>query len=378
MTDPIPWLDLTRQYVELRPQLLPVLDELMRRGNFILGPYVERFEQDFARYVGARHCVGLNSGTSALQLALLACGVGSGDEVITVSATWISTSWAISYVGAVPIYVDVEPATFCMDPEQVEWAITPQTKAIVPVHLYGQPADMPAICAVAERHGLPVIEDACQAHATTLGGRHVGTFGRVGCFSFYPGKNLGAYGEAGAIVTDDAPLAQRVRRLRDHAQVSRHVHAEIGYNMRMEGMQGAVLGVKLPHLPRWTEARRQIARIYEDGLAGVEDLHLPCERPGARYNYHIYPLCSERREALREHLARWGVATAVHYPTPVHLQPAYHHLGYRPGDLPVTEALCRSQVTLPMFPELTEAEARRVVEAVVAWAEGEATGRAAA
>lgn len=368
MRETIPWLDLTRQYSGLRSVVLPALDELMARGHFILGPHVEQFEHHFAQALGARHCVGLNSGTSALHLSLLACGVGPEDEVITVAATWISTSWAISYVGARPVFVDIDSASYCMDPGQVEAAITPRTRAILPVHLYGHATDMTSLCAIADRHGLPIIEDACQAHAATLHDRSLGTFGRIGCFSFYPGKNLGAFGEAGAIVTDDGAVADRIRRLRDHAQVQRHVHAEIGFNMRMEGIQGAVLGLKLPHLPAWTAARRRIAGRYEAALGRFSGLRLPREQPSAQCNRHLYPLCCEHRDELREFLARYHIQTAVHYPTPVHLQPAYQHLGYRTGDLPVTEGLCRAEITLPVFPELTDAEVERVIQAVSAWA----------
>lgn len=364
MNDPIPWLDLTRQYRRLQPNLLPVLDELMARGGSILGPAVERFETDFARFVGARHCIGVNSGTTANQLSLLGCGVGPGDEVITVSAAWNSTCRAIRHVGAVPVFVDIELDSYCMDPERIEEAITPRTKAILPVHLYGHPANMTAINAIAEEHGLAVIEDACQAHAATLHGKQAGTFGRAGCFSFYPGKNLSGYGEAGAIVTDDDELAQRVRRLRDHAG--------IGFNARMEGFQGAVLNVKLPHLADWTAARRRLAQQYSDGLVGIGSLRLPDEAPGVRHSWNIYALCTDDRDAFRAHLARHGIQTAMHYPAPVHLQPAYRSLGYRPGELPVAERLCRSQVSLPIFPELTDAEANRLIAAVRAWVEVQA------
>jgi dTDP-4-amino-4,6-dideoxygalactose transaminase len=362
--DLIPWLDLKRQYRALRLELLDTLDELLEQGSFILGPFVERFEAEFARFVGAAHCVGVNSGTSALHLALLACGVGPGDEVLTTPATWISTCWAISYVGAWPVFVDIEPDTYCLDPDALERAITSRTKAIVPVHLYGQPAAMPAINAVAARYGLAVIEDACQAHGAALHGRRLGTYGQVGCFSFYPAKNLGAFGEAGALVTDDAALAERLRRLRNHAQTRRHVHDELGFNMRMEGIQGAVLSVKLKHLSAWTEARRRIARQYDDAFGDLPGVTVPAERPGALHNRHIYALCCHQRAALREHLAHQGIQSAVHYPRPVHLQPAYHHLGYEAGDFPVAEALCRSQLTLPLFPELTESEIERVCQAV--------------
>ena len=367
-TETVPWLDLSRQYQLLRPEILQTLDQLMGQGSFILGPYVRQFELNFARFLGARHCVGLNSGTSALQLALIACGVGPGDEVITVPATWISTSWAISYVGARPVYVDIDPATYCMDPQRLEAAITPRTRAILPVHLYGQPADMTAINAVAERHGLVVIEDACQAHGASLGGRRAGTFGRVGCFSFYPGKNLGAFGEAGCIVTDDDAVAERIRQLRDHAQASRHVHVEIGYNMRMEGIQAAVLNIKLKHLEPWTERRRQLAQQYDAAWSSIPGLKTPAEGGGTRHARHIYALRCDRRTNLQDYLGRLGILTTVHYPTPLHLQPAYQHLGYRVGDFPETEALFQSQLTMPLFPELTDAEVSRVIEAVRSWA----------
>lgn len=365
----IPWLDLTRQYETLRGELEQVLAELMAKGSFILGPYVERFEADFARFVGAKHCVGLNNGTSALHLALLASGVQPGDEIITTPATWISTCWAISYVGAKPVFVDIDPKTCGLDPSLVESAITPRTRAILPVHLYGQAADVVSLVEIADRHGLTVIEDACQAHASTLAGKQLGTFGKAGCFSFYPGKNLGAYGEAGALVTDDNTLAARVRKLRDHAQVSRHVHDEIGFNMRMEGIQGAVLGVKLKRLAEWTNARRTIGRLYTSRFRGLTGLKVWNEPSETTYNRHIFPLCCDQREELRQHLSVRGVQTAIHYPTPVHLQPAYAYLGYREGDFPESEQLCRTQITLPMFPELTGQEAEQVANAVVEWAE---------
>ncbi len=377
-TDTVAWMDLTRQYRSLRDEMLGVLDDCMACGAFILGPYVERFEAEFARWVGARHCVGLNSGTSALHLALLACGVAPGDEVITVPATWISTTWAVSYAGARPVYVDIDPATYGMDPERIEAAITPRTRAILPVHLYGQPCDMTEILRIADRHGVVVIEDAAQAHGATLGGRYAGTFGRAGCFSFYPGKNLGAYGESGAVVTDDDQLAARIRRLRDHAQLSRHVHNELGYNMRMEGVQGAVLGVKLPHLSGWIAARRGVAERYQAAWRGLDGLKLPAVRPGAAHAWHIYALCCEDRGDLARYAAEHGVQTSVHYPTPVHLQPAYEHLGYRRGDFPVSEWLFGAELTMPLYPELTDEEVCRVIDVVCQWSAARAPAGCAA
>lgn len=367
--DPVPWFDLTRQYQQLRGEIHAALEQVFATGGLILGPAVERFETDFAAYVGTRCCVGLNSGTSALHLALLACNVGPGDEVITTPATWISTAWAISYVGARPVCVDIEPDLYCLDASRVEAAITPRTKAILPVHLYGQASDVTRLDTIATKHGLVLIEDACQAHGAIFHGRRLGSFGRVSCFSFYPGKNLGAYGEAGAVVTDDASIAERIRNLRNHAQLSRHVHNEIGFNMRMEGVQGAILAVKLRYLDDWLTARRRIARRYSAAWAGLSGVHLPAVRPGSEHGWHIYAVRVAQRERFQAHLATYGLQTTVHYPTPVHLQPAYAHLGHRPGAFPIAEELCRTQVTLPLFPEMTSAEVERVIAAVGSWAE---------
>jgi dTDP-4-amino-4,6-dideoxygalactose transaminase len=364
----IPWLDLTRQCQQLKDTIGAVFGEVIAKGSFILGPFVDSFENEFARYVGSKHCVGLNSGTSALQLALLACAVGPGDEVITVPASWISTCWAISYVGARPVFVDIDPQTRGMNPELVEQAIGTRTRAILPVHLYGQPVDIAALQTIADRHGLALIEDACQAHGAFWNGRHMGTFGRAGCFSFYPGKNLGAFGEAGAVVTDDSALAAHVRRLRDHAQSSRHVHDEIGFNMRMEGIQGAVLGVKLPHLSRWSEARRHICQRYTAAWEGLPGLHVPVSRTGAVPGCHIYGLRCSERQSLQDYLAARNIQTSTHYPTPIHMQPAYRHLGYREGDFPEAEALFREVVTMPLFPELRDDEVTHVIAAVRDWA----------
>jgi len=374
----VPWFDLTRQYRELRQEVQQAVEEVLSAGNFILGPSVERFEQEFAAYLGAKHCVGLNSGTSALHLALLTCDVGAGDEVITTPATWISTSWAISYVGARPVFVDIEPDTYCLDADKVEAAITHRTKAILPVHLYGQAADVQRLEAIAAKRGLALIEDACQAHGARFHGRRLGTFGRLSCFSFYPGKNLGAYGEAGAVVTDDARLAERIRNLRNHAQPARHNHTEIGFNMRMEGLQGAILSVKLRHLERWLAARRQIAQRYSAAWAGLAGLHVPGVRPGSEHAWHIYALRVDGRDGFQSMLASRGIQSTVHYPTPVHLQPAYAHLDYRAGDFPIAEALSRTQVTMPLFPEMTGAEVEHVIATVRAWTAARNADRAAA
>jgi dTDP-4-amino-4,6-dideoxygalactose transaminase len=354
----VPFLDLPAQQAAIRDELRAALDAVIDGANFVLGPAVDDFERRFAAYLGVHHCVGVNNGTSALHLALLACGIGPGDEVITTPHTWISTSWAISYVGATPVYADIDPTTFNLDPAQVERRITAKTKALLPVHLYGQSADLGALARVAERHGLLLIEDAAQAHGARWQGRRVGSFGRAACFSFYPGKNLGAFGEGGAVVTDDDRLAEHVRRLRDHGQQSRHHHVDLGYNMRMEGVQGAVLAVKLRHLDTWNAARARHARRYHEQLAGTPQLLLPAEGTAGSHVWHLFVvrLPGAARDEVRAGLAAAGVATAIHYPTLVPFQPAYAYLGHRPGDFPVAEAVAASCLSLPMFPELTEAQ----------------------
>jgi dTDP-4-amino-4,6-dideoxygalactose transaminase len=362
----VPFLDLGEHHRRLALEIYAAIDEVISRSQFILGPAVERFEAAFAQYVGVEHCVGLNNGTSALQLALQACDIGPGDEVITTPHTWISTTWAISYVGATPVYVDVDPATYTLDPALVERAITPRTKAILPVHLYGQACDMGELTRISEKHGLVLIEDTAQAHGARYQGRCVGSFGRVGCFSFYPGKNLGAFGEGGAIVTDDAAVAARVRRLRDHAQDGRHHHVELGYNARMEGVQGAVLDVKLRHLEGWNAARRRHAGQLDKLLAGVSGLRLPTAADSASHVWHLYVVLLEGvdRAGLMKQLGERGVATAIHYPTLVPFQPAYAHLGYRRGDFPVAEDVAGRCLSLPMYPELTDQQIEHVAQSV--------------
>ena len=362
----VPFLDLDEQNRRIAPAWKAALEGVTTRSQFILGPAVERFEAAFAEYVGVAHCVGLNNGTSALQLALQASDIGPGDEVVTTPHTWISTSWAISYVGAKPVYVDIDPTTFTLNPALVERAITPRTKAILPVHLYGQACDLSRLMQLAEQHGLILIEDAAQAHGAKHQGRNVGSFGRVGCFSFYPGKNLGAFGEAGAIVTDDDAIAARVRRLRDHAQNGRHHHVEIGYNARMEGIQGAVLGAKLPYLDNWNADRRRHAAHLNLLLANIPGLRVPLLPDAEGHVWHLYVVLLDGvdRATLMKRLAERGVATSIHYPTPVPLQPAYTHLGYRRGDFPVAEDVTSRCLSLPMFPELTDEQLNYVAETI--------------
>jgi dTDP-4-amino-4,6-dideoxygalactose transaminase len=360
---PVPFLDLRAQYEGLRDEMARALQEVADSGTYVLGPKVKAFEDDFAVFVGAKHCVGVNSGTSALHLALICAGVRPGDEVITVPMTFIATSWAVSYAGATPVYVDVDPVTYTMDIEQVEHRITPKTKAILPVHLYGQPADLGPLLEVGRRHGVPVIEDAAQAHGARYQDGGAGTLGQTGCFSFYPGKNLGAYGEAGAVVTDDDAIAARLRALRDHAQEQRYHHNEIGFNYRMDAMQGAILGIKLKHLAGWTEGRRRVAERYHDLLAGLP-LQLPTEAPGRYHVWHLFVALHPERDRVRRELEARGVQTGLHYPIPLHLQKAYAHLGYREGDFPVSERVGRECLSLPMFAELTEQQQDAVVEAL--------------
>ena len=308
--------------------------------------------------------MGLNSGTSAVQVALICAGVQPGDEVITTPFTWISTCWAISYIGAVPVFVDIDPQTYCLDAAQIEQAITAKTKAVMPVHLYGHPADMEPIVKLAREFNLAVIEDAAQAHGACYQRRTCGSLGDVAAFSFYPGKNLGAFGEAGAVVTDNAEWADRARALRDHAQEGRHNHAELGFNFRMDGIQAAVLSVKLRRLDQWNGHRRRVAGWYEQQLRDVSGVFPPTPTEWAEPVWHIYAAQHHERDALRAHLNEHDIQSGVHYPKPIHLQPAYAHLGYRKGTFPEAEALARRQLSLPMFPDMTEAQVTRVAEAI--------------
>jgi len=356
-------MDLKAQFRASRDEVLPAMEEVAADAAFILGQRVAEFEEAFAAYTGADHCVAVNSGTSALHLALLAAGVGPGDEVITVPMTFVATSWAISYCGATPAFVDVDPVTATMDPTQVEAKITPRTKAILPVHLYGQPADLGSLAHIGRRHGIPVIEDACQAHGAAYRGHPVGSIGQSGCFSFYPGKNLGAFGEGGAVVTNDPVRAARMRTLRDHAQPTRYVHTEIGFNYRMDGLQGAVLRIKLNHLPDWNARRCDLAVRYRDRLADLP-LGLPAIGPNCTHVWHLFVVRHPGRDRLRAALADRNIQTGLHYPTPVHLQHAYSHMGYQAGDFPVTEAIARECLSLPLFPEMTDEQQDAVVEAL--------------
>ena len=349
----VPYFDLTAQYDSLRAEIMEAIDRVCTKATFILGDEVEQFEQSFAQYCGVEHCVALNSGTSALHLALLAAGIGHGDEVITTANTFFATAEAISYTGATPVFVDIHTTTANIDPPQIEKAITERTRAIIPVHLYGRPADINAIGEIAGLHGLTLIEDACQAHGATYRGKRVGSFGHSAAFSFYPGKNLGAYGEGGALTTNDNEVAKLARALRSHGEITRYLHSYVGYNYRMDGFQGAVLNVKLKHLNEWTARRRQLSTRYRQLLAGTR-VDLPEDAADADCCYHLFVAYVNERDKVRTALAEKGVQTAVHYPKPVHLQDAYQQLGYREGSLPHTERACARVLSMPLFPEMTD------------------------
>lgn len=356
----IPFLDLKAQYRQIKPEIDVAITRAIESAHFVLGPEVDAFEDRFAAYCNVSQCRAVSSGTSALHLALLAAGIGPGDEVITVSMTFVATTAAILYTGARPVFVDVDPVTWTMNPTLIEAAITPRTKAILPVHLHGQIADMDPIVAIAHRYGLVVIEDAAQAHGAEYKGRRAGSIGDLGCFSFYPGKNLGAFGEGGAVVTDNPEFARKISLLRDWGQEAKYNHVVPGYNYRMDGIQGAVLNVKMDYIESWTEARRSVAADYDRLLE-----KLPFERPRpplhSRHVYHVYAVRLPRRDEALKALQDSGIGVGIHYPVPVHLQKAYADLTYPAGALPVTERLASQFLSLPIYPELNPEQAAEVV-----------------
>jgi dTDP-4-amino-4,6-dideoxygalactose transaminase len=360
----IPFLDLKAQYASIKSEIDTAVLGVLASAQYILGDEVAHLEEEFADYCDVKHAVAVNTGTSALHLALLAAGVGPGDEVVTVPFTFIATVSAICYTGALPVFVDIESVTMTMDPAKLEAAITPRTKAIIPVHLYGQMADMDAITAIAARHRIPVIEDACQAHGAEYKGYRAGSMGISGCFSFYPGKNLGACGEGGIAVTNDDAHAKTMRMLRDWGQERRYHHVMKGFNYRMDGIQGAILRVKLRHLDAWTAARRAHAAHYSSLLSGLDTIKTPVEVADRRHVYHIYAVRCRDREGLHRALEAEGIQSGLHYPIPVHLQKAHEDLGYRPGDFPVSEAAARTVLSLPIYPEMTAKQVEQVVAAV--------------
>ncbi|MHB1162275.1 MAG: DegT/DnrJ/EryC1/StrS family aminotransferase [Chloroflexota bacterium] len=354
--------DLKPQHRALRGEIRSAVDGVLEGGWFVLGQQGEAFEREFADYCGVAHCVGVGSGTEAIHLALLACGVQPGDDVVTVSLTAVPTASAISFAGARPVFVDVDPRSFTMDPDRLEAAITPRTKAILPVHLYGQMADMDPILEVGRRHGIPVIEDACQGHGAEYRGRRAGSMGAMAAFSFYPTKNLGACGDGGAVTTDDPELADRLHLLRNYGQRKRYFHESKGFNSRLDEMQAAILKAKLPHLNRWNETRRAKAALYDSLLKG--GVIRPLEADYGRHVYHLYVIRSPRRDELQRFLADRGIGSLIHYPVPVHLQEAYRDLGVPRGALPATERCAGEVLSLPLYPELPDEQIAEVAEAI--------------
>ena len=359
----VPFLDLRAQYQSIKQEVDGAIQAVINDCAFALGKYVIEFEKNFAAFCNIKHCVAVNSGTSALHLAMLALEIKPGDEVITVANTFIATCEPISYIGAIPVLVDIDEATYTMDPAKLKAAITNKTKLIIPVQLYGRTAEMDEILSIASAAGIPVLEDAAQAHGATYRGRKAGSMGVAGCFSFYPGKNLGAYGEGGAVVTDSDQLAARMRRLRDHGSDKKYYHDEVGYNYRLEGIQGAVLNVKLRHLEKWNAARQAHAARYRE-LLGDLPVKLPPADDHCRSVWHLFVLGVERRDELLEYLKKREIYCGIHYPVPVHLQKAYARLGYRRGDFPITEKWAERIISLPMFTELTDEQLRQVATAI--------------
>ena len=376
----VPFLDLKAQYKQIEHEVVPVVTQAMAGGAFIGGPQVAGFETEFAEFCDSRYCIGVGSGTDALRFALMASGIGPGDEVITVPNTFIATTEAISQVGAVPVFVDTDPDTCNMDPKRLKEYLenripkpqiqNPQSKiqnkprALIPVHLYGQPADMDPILELARQHNLIVIEDACQAHGALYKNKKAGSLGTAGCFSFYPGKNLGAFGEAGAVVTRDEAIARRIRMLRDHGQGEKYFHTIEGFNGRLDAIQAGVLRIKLKRLKRWNQARREHAAYYTELLAGIQNVILPKEADFAEAVYHLYVILVDNRDGLQEFLQTRGVNTGLHYPLPLHLQKAYAHLGYKKGDFPVAENAARHLLSLPMYPEITKPQIEYVAKSI--------------
>ena len=363
----IPLVDLKAQYEPLREEILAAIADVLDGMHLFLGPRQREFENVFAAFCGVTHCVSASNGTDALELALRALGVGPGDEVITQPNSFIATAEAISAAGATPVFADVDPVTASLDPARLEAAITTRTRAIIPVHLYGRPADMDAIMAIARRHSIRVIEDACQAHGASISDRRAGSLGDVGCFSFYYSKNLGAYGEGGALTTSDPDIAERARLYRDHGSRVRYEHEVIGRNARMDEIQAAILGVKLQHLERWNDDRRRNAQLLSEALADTSVVTPPMAPEGVREVFHLYVVQHPRRDELKVFLEEHGVATGIHYPRPIHLQPAYASLGYKPGDFPVTERLAGQSLSLPMYAELTAVQIAYIADVVRAF-----------
>jgi dTDP-4-amino-4,6-dideoxygalactose transaminase len=361
----VPFLDLNSHHEPLRDEIASAIQDVIDAAAFAGGPFVARFEVDFAAYCDSPHAIGVGSGTEALWLTFLALGVGPGDEVITVPNTFMATAEAITYCGARPVFVDVDERTYTMDPAALEKAVTARTKAVVPVHLFGHPADLDRILEVARKQDLFVVEDACQAHGAEYKGRKAGTLGDAACFSFYPGKNLGAFGEAGAVVTRNTVLQEKIRILRDHGQVRKYYHAMVGWNCRMDGIQAAILCIKLRHLERGNQLRRSHAAYYNRAFNGIEEIVAPAQAACVRHVYHIYAIRVRDRDEVVRFLAEKGIGCGIHYPVPIHLQEAYRCLRYERGAFPIAERCAAEFVSLPMFPELTPAQLEMVAQAVI-------------
>lgn len=360
----VPFLDLHAHHAPIRDEVMAAIAQVVDVNAFAGGPFVAKFEEDYAAFCGTKYAVGVGNGTDALWLALLTLGIGCDDEVITVPMTFMATTEAITYTGATPVFVDIDPKSYTLDPAKLEAAITPKTKAIIPVHLFGQCADIDPIREIARKHNLYVIEDAAQAQGSGYKGKRAGALGDIGCFSFYPGKNLGAWGEAGAVVTDNPEWRERLMMFREHGQKKKYYHDVVGWNCRMDGIQGAVLKVKLKYLAKANEGRRRAAALYQKLLADVPGVVLPQEMSYAYHIWHIYPIRVKQRDALMQALGARGIGTGIHYPIAVHLQNAYSNLKHKKGDFPVSEACGDEFVSLPMFPELTEEQVNSVAAAL--------------
>lgn len=362
----IPFVDLNAQRNTIKAELAAAMEDVFATSSYIRGPALPKFEENFARLTGAKYVFGVGSGTDALHLAVRALGIGPGDEVVTVANTWISTAFAASYVGAKVVFVDVDPNTYQMDPNRLEEAITQNTKAVIPVHLYGHPAPMDEIMAICRPRGIKVIEDVAQAPLAEVSGRQIGTIGDIGCYSFYPSKNLGCYGDGGAVVCNDASLAEILKRLANYGQSEPFHHELVGYNSRLDTLQAAILDAKMPHLAKWTEARRTVSAWYAERLAGLP-IKCPAEAENAKCVYHLYVVQIDRRDECIAYLRDHGVMAQIHYPNPIHLQPCYADLGYRPGDFPVIEAASKRILSLPMYPELTQDQVGVVADTLSAF-----------
>ncbi|HID87181.1 MAG TPA: DegT/DnrJ/EryC1/StrS family aminotransferase [Anaerolineae bacterium] len=359
----IPAEDLTRQYQQVKYEIWAAMETVLPTGKYTLGPTLRAFEGEFAAYCGVRYCLGIANGTEALHLALAALDIGPGDEVITVANTYVATAFAVSYVGATPVFVDIDPVTYTIDPSKVEEKITDRTRAIIPVHHYGHPADMDPILEIARQYGLTVIEDAAQSHGALYKGRKTGSLADMGCFSFYPSKNLGCYGDGGGITLNDPELYDKLQVLRYMGQHVKHIHEIIGFQQRLDPLQAAILRVKLRHLETWNEDRRRWAALYNELLADLPVV-LPMEKEFAKHVYYMYTIRCQERDALRDWLTARGIETQIIYPIPVPLQKAYQHLGYKEEDIPIAAQYAKELLCLPMFPELREEEVRAVAEAV--------------